>query len=393
MPASSVSKIGILLGVISALQLPLCPIPVAAQDTVVPQTALSTCAAVSIVSRETIAAGTGLAVSPDGHWLALYVHTNRGGEVSLRSRATGESHLIEFVPPALPAGVSWRLLDAVFSPNSEVLAIRSTGAVWVIDVATGNIRFQIGVDSERQTYPGRLSLTNDTLSVIFWLPESFLADVQAGKDVEVRLYGAATGKLQRTLKLPMLSSEAWTEMELSQDNSRIAILHRATRWPGKARLNLFDAESGRLLWEAKIHAEDFLWASDNKSIFALGSRFMTFDAESGKQKSESRFEFGSAENQKLEINETLNLALGHLALFSRLKRSFGRSDRRETMVVLWRLDQAAPTCQVSLPPSLSAKAWLTSQGEIVVLEESYELHPKLQLLKSAQIVTYRVPAN
>ena len=62
----------------------LCGAPAGAQDTVVPQTALSPCAAVRVTSREPLVAGTGLAVSPDGRWLALYVHTNRGGEVTLR---------------------------------------------------------------------------------------------------------------------------------------------------------------------------------------------------------------------------------------------------------------------------------------------------------------------
>jgi hypothetical protein len=235
-----------------------------------------------------------------------------------------------------------------------------------------------------------MSLSADTLSVIYWPPESFLADVQAKKAVEVRLYEASTGKLQHTLNLPLQSSEAWTRMELSPDNSRIAILLRATRWPGKARLDLFAADSGKLLWETKIPAEDFVWAGDSKSIFALGSRFMTLEADSGNQTAESKFDFGSAENQKLEINETANLAMGKLSLFSRVKRSLGRSDPRETALVLWRLDQAAPVCQASLPPSVSVKAWLTSQGEIITLEENYELHPKLRLLKSAQIVTYRL---
>lgn len=367
--------------------------PLFAQDTVVPQTTLSTCAAVSIVSREAIAAGTGLAVSPDGKWLALFVHTNRGGEVTLRPRGAGESLLIELDPPALLAGVTWRILEAAFSPNSEYLAIRSTGAIWVVDVAAGNIRFQIGVDPEQRTYPGKMSLSAATLSVIFWPPESFLADVQSKKDVEVRLYEAATGKLQRSLNLALQSSDAWTEMELSPDNSRIAILRRATRWPGKAHIIVFAADSGKLLWETKISAEDFLWASNNKSIFALGSRFVTLDAESGKQKGESKFDFGSAENQKLEIDATANLAIGKLSQYSRVKRSLGGSDRRETSLVLWRPDQAAPVCQVSLPPSMSVKAWLTSQGEIITLEEIYELHPKLRLLKSAQIVVYRLSGN
>jgi hypothetical protein len=66
------------------------------------------------------------------------------------------------------------------------------------------------------------------------------------------------------------------------------------------------------------------------------------------------------------------------------------NDRRESMIVLWRLDGASLVCQSALPPSQSVEAWLTSQGEIITLEENYDLRPQLRLLKSAQIVTYKL---
>jgi hypothetical protein len=66
------------------------------------------------------------------------------------------------------------------------------------------------------------------------------------------------------------------------------------------------------------------------------------------------------------------------------------SDRRESIIVLWRLDGVSLVCQAPLPPSQSVEAWLTSQGEIITLEEDYDLRPQLRLLKSARIVTYRL---
>ncbi|MBI1749108.1 MAG: hypothetical protein HY234_02405 [Acidobacteria bacterium] len=371
------------------------PLPkwVAAQDTIVPQTALSTCAAVSIASRETVAAGTGLAVSPDGRWLALYVHTSRGGEVTLRARAEGESHRIELVPPALPPGVVWRMLDAAFSPHAELLAVRTLGAIWVVDVATGRIRYNIGPDHERQTYPGKLSFGSDTLAVIFWPPESYLAEATAKSGVEVRLYDAATGQLRRKLPLALESSDAWTEMELAPDAKRLAILRRATRWPGKARLAVHSTVSGLHAWEEKVSAEDIQWSADGKSIYALGGRLFTLDAATGKQKSESKVEFGSTEHQKLRVSEAANLAVGHFSRYSRLRRSALLNDKGESMLVLFRLGSAAPVCSTPLPPSQSAEVWLTARGEIITLEENYDLRPQLRLLKSAQIVTYRLAAK
>ncbi len=354
------------------------------------QTALSPCAAVNVISREPLVAGTGLAVAPDGRWLALYVHTNRGGEVTLHPREGGEPRHIELVPPALPLGVVWRVMDATFSPRADLLAVRSIGAIWVLDVASGKRLYQIELDSERQIYPGKLSFAADTLAVLFWPAESYLADAPAKKGAEVRLYEAATGKLLRTLPLALESSEAWVEMELAPDASRIAILRRATRWPGKARLSVFATDNSKLLWEAKTSAEDFQWAADGQSLFTLGGRLVTLDAATGKQKSESKTEFGSTEYQKLRVSETANLAVGQFSRYSRVKRTFRMSDARESLIVLWRLAGATPMCQTPLPPTQSVSPWPTADGEIIALEESYDLRPPLRLLKSAQLVTYRL---
>lgn len=363
-------------------------LPVRAQDLVVPQIALSPCPVVSVAARETLTAGAGLGVSPDGRWLAVYLHTNRGGEVTLRARESGEAHRIELVPPALPPGVTWRVMDATFSPSSELLAIRSTGSIWIIDVASGKSLYQVALDPERQLYPGRLSLAANTLAVFFWLPESYFAEAKAKHGADVRFYEAATGKLLRTLPLALESSDAWVEMKLSPDASRIAVLCRATRWPGKARLNLFAADSGKLLWEAKISAEDFQWTGDGQSLYALGGRLMTLDAATGRQKSESKAEFGSTEYQRLRLNETANLAVGQFLHYSRWRRGVLLNDRRESVLVLWRLEKAEPLCEMVLPPPRSVEAWVTPRGEIITLEELYDLRPQLRLLKSAQMVVY-----
>jgi len=388
MSACTRSRPVYLLLCFAGVSLAWCPTPAAAQDIVVPQTALSPCAAVQIVSRAAVPAGTGLAVSPDGNMLALYIHTNRGGELTLRPRTAGAPRKIELVPPALPPGVAWRVLDATFSPAGELLAVRSTAAIWVIDVATRKSLYQIALDAERQLYPGKLSIAAGTLAVLFWPPESYLAEAKARKGVEVRLYEASTGKLQRSLPMRIDSSDAWTEIELSPDATWLAILRRAMRWPGKARLSVHSPVSGITRWESKIAAEDFQWTADGRSLLALGGRLMWLDATTGKVARVSKTEIVASEHHKLRSSETPNLAIGSFSKYSRLKRSVLLGDRRESVLALWQLDSAALVCQNALPPSLAVDAWLTSRGEIIALEERYELRQQLRLLKSAQLVTY-----
>jgi len=393
MHASIPHFIRFFVGLAAGLILLASPRPAASQDTVVQQWALSTCNGVRSISREEVAAGTGLAVSPDGRWLALYVHTNRGGEVTLRPRDTGESHRIELIPPALPPGVTWRVLDVEFSPNGNLLAVRTTGAIWMADVAKGLILYQVGVDPERQIYPGKLSLAADTLAVLFWPPESYLAEAKAKKGVEVRFFEAATGKFVRSMPMSVDSSDAWTNIELSPDAKWFALLRRPTRWPGKAHLSVHSPISGLKRWQSKLFAEDFQWSADGQTLIALGQRLVWLDAETGKQARESKFDAGSSEYHRLSVNEEAGLAVGKFSKYSRWKRSVMLNDRRESMIVLWRLDGAAVVCQAPLPLSLSLEAWLTSQGEIITLEETYDLRPQLRLLKSAKIVTYRLATN
>jgi WD40 repeat protein len=390
MHASIPHLIRFFVGLAVGIVLPACLPLATAQDTVVQQSALSSCNGVSSISREEVAAGTGLAVSPDGRWLAHYVHTNRGGEITLRPRDTGESHRIELIPPALPPGVTWRVLEVVFSPNGNLLAVRTTGAIWVADVATGLILYQVGVDPERQTYPGKLSLAADTLAVLFWPPESYLAEAKAKKGVEVRFFEAATGKFVRSIPINVDSSDAWTNVGLSPDAKWFALLRRPTRWPGKAHLSVHSPISGLKRWESKLSAEDFHWSADGSSLIALGQRLVWLDADTGKQARESKYDAGSSEYHRLRVNQEAGLAVGQFSKYSRWKRSVMLNDRRESMIVLWRLDGASLVCQAPVPPSQSVEAWLTSQGEIITLEESYDLRPQLRLLKGAQIVTYRL---
>jgi hypothetical protein len=282
------------------------------------------------------------------------------------------------------------VLDVVFSPNGNLLAVRTTGAIWVADVATGLILYQVGVDSERQTYPGKLSLAADTLAVLFWPPESYLAEAKAKKGVEVRFYEAATGKFVRSAPVAVDSSDAWTNIELSPDAKWFALLRRTTRWPGKAHLSVHSPISGLRRWESKLSAEDFQWSADGRSLIALGQRLVWLDADTGKQVRESKSDAGSSEYHRLRVNEEAGLAVGQFSKYSRWKRSVMLNDRRESMIVLWRLDGAALVCQTPLPPSQSVEAWLTSQGEIITLEENYDLRPQLRLLRSAQIVIYKL---
>jgi hypothetical protein len=285
------------------------------------------------------------------------------------------------------------VLDAAFSPDAKLLAIRTIGAIFVVDVPAGRISYKIDVDTAHQLYPGKLSLAADTLAVMFWPPESYLAEANAKKGVEVRFYEAATGRFVRSTPMAINSADAWTDIELSPDAKWFALLRRATRWPGKAHLSVHTSVSGLSSWASKLSAEDFQWSEDGQSLIALGKKLVWLDAGTGKQTRESKGEAGSSEYHKLRVNEVAGLAVGQFSRYSRWKRSVMLNDRRESVVVLWRLDGAAPVCQSVQSPSQSVEAWLTSQGEIITLEENYELRPQLRLLKSAQIVTYRLAAK
>ncbi len=368
------------------------------KDTTVPQTALSLCNELEVVSRESVPPGTAIAVSADGKYLANWVHTTTGAALDLHNRDTGVTQRVELVPPALPPGIPWRVQEVAFSPDEKKLAVSTTGAVWVIDRASAKVRFLIGQDAATQAYPGKMSWGQNELAVSFWPAESYLADAVAAGPVELRIYYASSGEVARDIKLALPSSNTWTEPRLSPDGNQLAVLLRAQQWPGKADLFLFAADSGNALWRKKIAAEDLLWSGDGKQIVALGSDLVWLDAKDGKQIRKAGPGVAHSEFQKLRVNEAAQIAVGSFSVYSAMGRFFKSNEQHSQRIVLWRYGSARGICEIPVTAVNTVDAWPTARGEIISLEETYEIKPPLRLLKSAQIVTYRVlspgaPAN
>jgi len=360
------------------------------QETIVPQTAMSLCPALTVATREMVPAGTAIGVSPDGRYLVQYIHTTQGVELKLRNRDTGEDRSVQLEPPSLPPGVTWQVHEIIFSPSGSLFAVRSVGAIWVLDAETAQVRYQIGVDGEKQAYPGKAALAEGQMAAVFWPPESYLADAVPKKPIEVRFYEAATGKVLRSLSLALDSAERWTKLALAPDGSRLAVLLRSTRWPGKARLRVYASEDGKLLWERKIGAEDMAWLGDGRDLLVLGSQLSWLDAGTGNKRRDAEKSVHSSESQILRVNERGNLAVGHLPRYSKLKRALFLSDRRDPRLLVWRLDTGKELCQLGPRAAEGADVWPTARGELIALEESYEVRPPLRLLRGASIVTYRV---
>ncbi|MGH9704226.1 MAG: WD40 repeat domain-containing protein [Candidatus Acidiferrales bacterium] len=368
------------------------------KDTNVPQTSLSLCAGLEVVSRESVPPGTAIAASPDGSFLATWVHTTTGAALDLHDRDSGTTQRVELVPPALPPGITWRVQEVAFSRDGNKLAVRTTGAVWVIDRATANVQFLIGQDSATQAYPGKISWGNNELAVSFWPAESYLADAINTGPVQVRIYYAATGDVGRDISLTLPSSNNWTEPRLSPDGNQLAVLLRARQWPGKADLFLFASDTGKLLWQKKIGAEDLLWTADGKQIVALGSDLIWLDAKKGKQVRKANPSVPHSEFQKLRVNESSQVAVGSFSVYSAMERLFKSNQQHSEKIVLWHFDTASGICEIPIAAVNTIDAWPTARSEIISLEETYEIKPPLRLLKSAQIVTYRLaqptePAN
>jgi dipeptidyl aminopeptidase/acylaminoacyl peptidase len=319
-----------------------------------------------------------------------YVHTTRGAELKLLERDTGAERRVLLEPATLPPGIIWRIEELAFSPGGSLLAVQSVGGVAVLDAATGEVRYRIAGDAEKQTYPGKLSLTEDRLAVSFWPPESYLADAVTKQPVAVRIYEAATGKLVQEVSLPIESSNHWTEFALSPDGTRLAVLLRATRWPGKAHLRMVNTADGKPLWEHKASAEDLSWLNDGKQLLVLGGKLAWLDASSGKTLRDAEKHVRFSELQMLRESEAGNLAVGHLAHYNPLRRGLFLSDRRDTRIMVWRLDNGKAICEIGPRPSEGADVWPTARGELIALEEQYDIRPPLKLLRSAVLVTYRV---
>jgi len=378
-----------------------------AQDTVVAPAALATCTPLTLIHTREIPPGTGIAVSPDGHWLAEYIHTLTGGEVRLRARQESSAgspmglepgswtpepqHTIPLAPPELLKGIQWRIIEARFSADSRVLAVRTTGAIFLVDAVRGAITSAIGVDPEKKTYPGQMAFGGSTLAVSFWPAQSIFAQNNARERVEIRLLDTATGKWLRSLLLPLGWRNEWTKIALTADASRLAVLLRPEVWPGKSRLIVFDTMTAKSNGELKIAAEDVKWAPDGKQLLLLGSKLVWLDGDSGKPAREAQGDAGASENNVLRLNSDADVAAGHFERFSSVKRLLRRNDQLDSMVTLWQLASGRMVCSVPLQPETSVSLWPTARREMVALEETYDLaDPQKRKLKNARVVTYRL---
>jgi hypothetical protein len=382
-------------GVVLALALaaPLSMAAAPAQEIITRQTALSRCAPLRVVEQEDVPPGSAIAVSADGRWLALYFHTPRGAEITIRDRDTSEVHRIELAPASVPPGITWRITDADFSPGGDVFAVLSTGKLWAFSTATGETLYEIGLDSEQLAvakYPGQLALGGDKLALVFWPAESYLAAAGPKGLVNVRIFEARTGKLLNNLFLPIRTPDAWTRTALSPDAERLAVLMRPTRWPGKARLAVYAVRDGALIWEKKIGAEDLAWSADVRELLVLGSELRWLDASNGKELRKAERKTRFSESQKLRVSDPVNIATGFFLRYNPWKRSLDMSDFRDPQFRLWRLDSGKAACEILLDPSVRADAWPTARREIIALEETYDVKPQLRILRAARIVTYRI---
>ncbi len=359
-----------------------------AQDVHVPQSALSLCNSLTVLSRETVTPGTGISVSPDGRWLVKYVHTPQGLDLRLMDRDTGQIGRLGLRPPPLPPGMVWKAKGVTFAPSGELFVVQSVGGLWVIESASATVRFPILRDPHG-LYPGAATLAGGLLAASYWPPETYFADAPGPQDVEIRFFDLRSGERIRTRILKLDGAEAWTRIALSPDGRRLAILLRPTRWPGKSDLRVLEVESNKTLWRRKISGEDLAWSGDGAEVLVLAGQLRWLDAASGKQRRASKGNVRGSESQVLRLSEAGKLAVGSLARYSPLLRGLRVRDSRDAQVLLWRLDSGAIVCDQLLRPAQSADVWPTARGELVALEEEYDVRPPLRLLQDSTLVVYK----
>jgi hypothetical protein len=352
--------------------------------------ALSGCSKLVRVATEEVTPGTQIAVSGSGRYLASYVQTASGVSVTLRNRETGETKSTDLAPPALPPGIAWRAIETAFSPNGLWLAVRGVGVIWVVDTATGDLKFTIGPATDEELFPGKMAWADDELAAFFWPPESVFADAPIHGPVSVRIYGVPDGKMLRELSLLVHSSDPWTIIRFSRDDKRLALLEQPRKWPGSAQLTVFDAASGKHLWQDSTGVQDIGWSADSTRLLGLSGQLEWFDGATGIKIGASPHDVGSSEFQKLRFSEAGRLAAGLVAHYSSLHRLFHHTEEISWVLAIWRVDDGEGVCEVTLSPETTLDPWVTSRGELVTLEERYEIRPPLRLLKSSRIITYRV---
>jgi hypothetical protein len=365
------------------------PLHDAGGETRVPQTLLSTCAALQVVTRQDMTPGMLLAVSPDGQFRAAYFYTGGAVTVLLHDRDTQDEQRIELPLQAIPPGIEWRLVGAEFSSDGDWLAVHGTGTVWVIDTSAAELRSTISFDTAKQLYPGQMTWSDNLLGVLFWPPESVLADAPPKGPVDFGIYDPANAKLLHTVPLTLAAADSWNVISLSPDAKRVAVLERAQKWPGSSRLRVISIETGKALWDRKVDGEDMDWSADGSQILVLSGKLSWLDAATGKEVRTSRKDLGASDYQKLRFSNAGNLAAGILARYSRFSRLFGDKGQREWTFALWQMSTGAQLCEVPLDAAITIDPWVTARGEVVTLEQTYDLRPPLRLLKSSVLVSYR----
>lgn len=373
----------------------------AAQDRIVPQTMLSTCPALRIAEWKDARAGELLAVSGDATHMAWMAHTAEGAQITFESRGAAAQEAEEAgaaaaaplrlqIPRApMPEVVGWRLLRAEFSADNSLLIVSAAGTLHVIDATAARLLYALAFEAASDRVPGDFSLAGGTLAVLRWPAETMRTESKPHERTEVRLVDVGSGKWLRSLMLPLASPPAWTRLLLSPDAKQAAVLERATRWPGKARLSLYNVEDAQRAWQMKLDAEDIAWSPDGSQVLALGRKLLWIEAASGKARREFDLASGRSEHQRLRADQAANLAVAQFARYSMTRRALGGRDARNASLRIWRLDSGQMVCSRELSAAERIETWLTPAGELVALEEA--LDPASGAPRTARMVVYRAP--
>ena len=353
--------------------------------------ALSSCPAIAAVSSEDAVPGAALAVSPDGRFLAIWVHTMSGADLTVRNRDTGAEHRIELPAQAVPAGIAWRVVQARFSPNGRWLVIHSLGRLWVADPVAGRLVYSIGPSEDGGLWPGGFTMSNARLGVTFWQPRSVLQDQISKRMPVFDIYDLATGRGLRAIALDTHASAAWVEADLSPDDKWLLLLERSRSWSGKTQVSLLVADSGQLVWRRKYPVDTVGWAGGDLKLLALGGRLLWLSAQNGELiHASGEADGGSNQFRRLRFNEASGVALGVLFRSKPIQQMFSQDPERSPVAVLWRLETLQELCRIRLKVGMNVNGWVTARGEIVTLEETYIPRSATYRPTSARIVTYRL---
>jgi WD40 repeat protein len=239
--------------------------------------------------------------SPDGHALATVRQGPVGrGEVQLWNAGTGDPKAsLALDPNPTPAGkqppFSVSLLAAVqFDPTGRALAARSVkkGVIEVRDVATGRLRLSRALgaggtavfspDGTRLAVVGRqgavhlLNLSTGVRHTAAQPGSRRMAFTPDGRTLaavgneadgdQVRLFDAATGRSQRTIKLntPFLSAFAF-----SPDGGTLATVSGS-----RGSVTMWDARTGRLQDSFRVEGEvaSLAFSPDARTLAASSAR-------------------------------------------------------------------------------------------------------------------------